>query len=155
MNEDQRLQLQNMINANNTEDYTELIRELKHSEIIRNDVKNLMFLKTKYSNDQEKIHFDAASECSFIFNYYTDIYNKIRKDELDTETLDKFLDVLKKIENGELNQHDGSFIVGTMLKKMYVDSALRKADKLNEGEITNEPKKADKQISWAEYKKML
>ena len=33
MNDKQRLQLQNMIKANNVEDQTDLIRKLKHSQI--------------------------------------------------------------------------------------------------------------------------
>ena len=59
-----------------------------------------------------------------------DIYNKIRKDEIDMTILLKFLDVLKKIEDNELDQHEGSFEVGKLLKELYVDSALRKAEKL-------------------------
>ena len=35
MNDKQRLQLQNMIKTNNVEDQTELIRNLKHSHILR------------------------------------------------------------------------------------------------------------------------
>jgi hypothetical protein len=156
MDDKQRLQLQNMITANNTEDYTELIRELKHSEILRNDIKNLLFLKNKYNNDQDKVQQDAVSECNFIFTYYTDIYNKLRKDELDIDIFYQFLDVLHKIEEGELNQHEGSFIVGSILKKLYVDSALRKADKLNDNgeEIQPQQKKADKEISWKNFKLM-
>jgi len=138
------------------EDYTELIRELKHSEILRNDIKNLLFLKNKYNNDQDKVQQDAVSECNFIFTYYTDIYNKLRKDELDIDIFYQFLDVLHKIEEGELNQHEGSFIVGSILKKLYVDSALRKADKLNDNgeEIQPQQKKADKEISWKNFKLM-
>jgi hypothetical protein len=42
-----------------------------------------------------------------------------------------------------------------LLKKLYVDSALKKADKLNEenGQTPRiEPKKADKEISWRQFK---
>mgnify|MGYP001077668488 CR=1 FL=1 len=153
MDEKQKLQLQSMINANDTEDFTELIRELKHSEIIRSEIKTLLFLKSKYNNDIEKVHLDAVSECNFVYTYYTDIYNKLRKDELDINILYKFLDVLQKIENGELNQHEGSFIVGSVLKELYVDSALKKADKLNG--IENDSNKElipPKIISWKDYK---
>ena len=142
-----------MINANDTEDFTELIRELKHSEIIRSEIKTLLFLKSKYNNDIEKVHLDAVSECNFVYTYYTDIYNKLRKDELDVNILYKFLDVLQKIENVELNQHEGSFIVGSVLKELYVDSALKKADKLNG--IKNDSNKElipPKIISWKDYK---
>jgi hypothetical protein len=132
MDESQKLHLQKMIAANNVEDQTELIRELKHSNIMRGELNNMLFLKAKYRDDPEKIHLECMNECNFLFTYYTDIYNKIRKDEIDITILNKFLDVLEKIENGELDQHEGSFEVGTLLKKLYVDSALRKAEKLDE-----------------------
>lgn len=155
MDDKQRLQLQNMIKANNTEDFTKSIRELKHSQIIRNDVNNLIILKSKYRNDPEKLHMEAASECNFLFTFYTDIYNKLRKDELDLAILIQLLNTLKQIEDGELDQHEASFKVGTILKELYVDSALKKADKLNEenDKVTKiEPKKAEKNISWKQYK---
>ena len=153
MDDNQRLQLQNMINANNTEDYTDLIRELKHSSIIREELNNLIFIKNKYNNDLEKVHLESVSECNFLFTYYTDIYNKLRKDELDVKIFYKFLDVLQKIENGNLNQHEGSFLVGSILKEIYVDSALRKADKLNDDNVESNKKTVENKISWAEFKK--
>ena len=100
MDDQQRLQLQNMIKANNVEDQTDFIRSLKHSQIIRNEVNNLILVKAKYRGDDAKIHEEGVSECNFLFTYYTDIYNKVRKDEIDIHILNKFLDVLKKIEDG-------------------------------------------------------
>jgi len=155
MDDKQRLQLQNMIKVNGTENYTDLIRELKHSQILRNEINKLIILKAKYRGDNEKIYIESVSECNFLFTYYTDIYNKLRKDELDINILNKLLDVLKKIEDGEYDQHEGSFIVGTILKQLYVDSALKKADKLNENsEESVEPKKAEVQISWKQFKNL-
>lgn len=155
MDDKQRLQLQNMIKANNVEDQTEFIRELKHSQIIRNDVNNLIKIKAKFKGDDAKIHEEGINECSFIFTYYTDIYNKIRKDEIDIGILNKFLDVLRRIEDGELDQHEGSFLVGSILKELYVDSALKKAEKLNANdEPREEPKKPEKNISYKQFKQM-
>jgi hypothetical protein len=155
MDDKQRLQLQNMIKANNVEDQTEFIRDLKHSQIIRDDVNNMILIKSKYQGDNDKINEECMNECGFLFTYYTDIYNKIRKDEIDIGILNKFLDVLKRIEDGELDQHEGSFLVGTILKELYVDSALKKAEKLNENE---EPKpesiKPQQNVSWKQFKKM-
>jgi hypothetical protein len=145
-----------MIKVNNVEDQTELIRNLKHSQILRTDVNNMIILKSKYRGDDEKIYNESITECNFLFTYYTDIFNKIRKDEIDIGILNKFIDVLKRIEDGELDQHEGSFAVGTLLKELYIDSALKKADKLDElnenGKI--EPKKAEVKISWKQFKKM-
>lgn len=154
MDDKARLQLQNMIKANNVEDQTGLIRELKHSDILKKDVQTLLSLKQKFGEDEEALKLESMCECAFLFNYYTDIYNKIRKDEIDLGILNKFLNVLKQIEDGNLDQHEGSFVVGTLLKEMYIDSALKKADKLDkehEGEnevIAVEPVK----ISWKQFK---
>ena len=98
---------------------------------------------------------EGVSECNFLFTYYTDIYNKVRKDEIDPVILNKFFDVLKQIEDGDLSQHEGSFAIGTLLKELYVDSALKKADKLNENnEINREPKKPQVDITWKQFKKI-
>ena len=155
MDDKQRLQLQNMIKVNNVEDQTELIRNLQHSQVLRNEVNNMILLKAKYRGDDEKIYNECVNECNFLFTYYTDIFNKVRKDEIEIGILNKFLDVLRKIEDGDLDQHEGSFMVGTILKELYVDSALKKAEKLDElAEKKEEPKKAEIQISWNQFKKM-
>lgn len=155
MDEKSRLQLQKMIKANDVEDVTDLIRELKHSHILENDINQLLLLKAKYRNDPDKIHEKGIQDCGFLFTYYTDIYNKVRKDEIDLTILNKFLNILRKIEDGEIDQHDGAFLVGTLLKEMYVDCALRKADKLNENEVVEEKPREKIEISWRDYKKRM
>jgi hypothetical protein len=160
MDDKTRLQLQNMIKANNAEDQTDLIRELKHSDIFKKNIATLLNLKKQYANDQDKLHMECMVECSFLFNYYTDLYNKIRKDEIDMEILYQFLDVLKQIEDGMVDQHEGSFMVGTLLKKIYVDSALKKADKLEReraADAANTPvivREEPVEISWKQFKRM-
>lgn len=155
MDDKQRLQLQNMIKTNNVEDQTDFIRNLKHSQIIRNEVNSMIMIKAKFRGDDAKINEECVNECNFLFTYYTDIYNKVRKDEIDIGILNKFLDVLKRIEDGELDQHEGSFLVGSILKELYVDSALKKADKLNAGEEPKpEPKKPEKLVSYKQFKKI-
>jgi hypothetical protein len=156
MDDKARLQLQQMIKTNNVSDQTQLIRNLKHSSILRSDIQNLMLLKNKYSNDPDTLNYEGVSECNFLWTYYTDLYNKIRKDEIDIKILFQFIDVLEKIEKGELDQHEGSFEVGTLLKKIYVDSALKKAEKLNnENDTNNENQfiKPQVEISWKQFKK--
>ena len=160
MDDKSRLQLNKMLSENNVLDQTDLIRNLKHSQILRTNVNNLILLKTKYPTDSESdstnLNFEAMQECNFLFTYYTDIYNKIRKNEIDLNILHQFLDVLKQIEDGDLDQHEGSFVVGTLLKKIYVDSALRKADKLNKEYPDKEDTiiKPQVQISWKDFKRM-
>ena len=155
MDNNQKLHLTNMIKANNVEDQTELIRKLNHSQILRGEINNMIMIKAKYRGDDEKIHMETVSECNFLFTYYTDIFNKVRKDEIDICILNKFLDVLKRIEDGELDQHEGSFAVGTLLKELYIDSALKKGEKLDElSEKMEQPKKPEIKISWKQFKKM-
>ena len=129
LNNQEKLDLAALIKANESEDFTEDIRSKKQSSLIRTDVKQMVYLKQKYerlakSNPGE---FDkmCTSQCNFLFNNYTDIYNKIKNDNLDLNILDNFLTILKKIEDGELNQHEGSYLVGKHLKELYIDSALR------------------------------
>jgi len=157
MDDFQRLQLQKMIKANGTEDHTHFIREIKHSSLLREQVNNMVILKAKYRDDPETLNLECMNDCNFLFTYYTDIYNKIRKDELDLNIFYKFLDVLKKIEDGELNQHEASFLVGTLLKELYIDSALKKAEKLDEqyGNTKEEPKKPNINISYKNWKNNL
>ena len=154
MDDKQRLQLQNMIKTNNVEDQTGLIRNLKHSQILRNEINNMIMIKAKYRGNDEKIAQECMNESNFLFTYYTDIFNKVKKDEIDINLLYKFLDILKKIEDGELDQHEGSFQVGTILKDIYVDSALKKAEKLDAANDSEkvEPKKANMNISWKQFK---
>jgi hypothetical protein len=155
MDDNQRLHLQKMIAANNVEDNTDLIRKLKHSNVLRQDVKNLLILRSKHSNPEE-LHYEAMSSCNFLFTYYTDIYNKIRKDEIDLSVLFKALDVLRDIEEGKLDMHTGAYEFGVLLKKIYVDSALKKAEKLNAE--NSEPEQTYKgpqvEISWKQFKQM-
>lgn len=154
MNDDQRLQLQKMISTNNVEDQTQLIRNLKHSEIFRSDIHKLLALKNKYGNNfDSSFTMESMVECSFLFTYYTDLYNKIKKDEIDLQMLYKFIDVLESIENGTKDQHEASFEIGTILKDMYIDSALKKADKLDaENPQVEEYRGADLNISWKQFK---
>jgi hypothetical protein len=143
-----------MIAANNVEDNTDLIRELKHSQILKENVNNLIMLKAKYPNDPDALNLEGMSECNFLFTYYTDIYNKIRKDEIDLKILYKAFDVLRNIEDGKLDQHTGAYEFGTLLKQIYVDSALKKADKLNaeNDNQVSEYKGAQVEISWKQFK---
>ena len=157
MDDKQRLQLANMIKANNVEDQTELIRSLKHSQVLRNEINNMILIKAKYRDNEEKIYEECINECGFLYTYYTDIFNKVKKDEIDIHILNKFLDVLRQIEDGKIDQHDGSFLVGTLLKELYVDSALKKAEKLDEEAKKNivEPLRAENNISWKQFKRMI
>ena len=152
-----RLQLQKMIDANNVVDCTQEIRDKKHSKPIREDVTRLVELKRKYSrlSQSNPDQFDkmCVSQCNFLFTNYTDIFNKVKKDEMNLEILSQLLNVLKNIEDGKIDQHTGAYEVGKLLKEMYIDSALMKSEKLDAKHRTPGPAKPKpKKISWKEYK---
>lgn len=152
MNDNERLQLQKMIKANDVEDQTHQIRKLKHSAQLKEDITNFLLLKGKYS--KEELFEISIQKCNFLFTNYTDIYNRIKNDEINIELLFQFLKVLSDIENGELDQHEGSFIVGKILKEIYIDSALKKAEKIDN--IYNNQKEEMIQpisIHWKDWKK--
>lgn len=158
LNNSDRLQLQQMIKANDVEDKTGLIRTTKHSEQIRAEVKKLHELKKKHAelakSDPTELDNICISNCSFLFERYTDIYNKVFKDEIDLNILDKFLDALKDIEDGNADQHEASVKVGKYLKELYVDSALKKTEKndLKAAEENDTSSTEPVEVSWQEYK---
>ena len=171
MNDSERLQLQKMIKTNDTEDNTVLIRSLQHSKLIWADVNNILSLKKKYADLEKSDPEEFATLCSghanFIFTTYTDIFNKVIKNEINLDTLLELINVLKSIEEGACDQHEGSFAVGKILKEMYIDSALIKSEnneRLNGnqsehlttiGEHTIEEPIIEEDISWKEYRKNM
>ena len=157
MNDSQRLKLNEMLSEKTDfQDNTTLIRKLKHSKFFLMDIETMLLIQNSPDKQHESAddkHIECMGSCNFLYTNYTDIYNKIRKDEIDINMLYEFIAVLKEIEDGTLDQHEASFKIGSSLKTMYVDSALRKSAKLD----------ADKQqkiiipsidICWKDYKKL-
>jgi hypothetical protein len=162
MNPQERLQLDKLIRANDVADNTNSIRELKHSKPIADDVMTLIKIKRDYQrlSKSNPSQFDSIciSRCSFLFNNYTDIFNKIKKDEIDLNILFQLIHILKMIEDGKLDQHTGSYEVGKLLKSIYIDSAMKKAEHTNKAHESKHGKDKYsatppvKKISWAEFK---
>tara|TARA_B100000902_G_scaffold397102_1_gene459905 strand:+ start:5308 stop:5796 length:489 start_codon:yes stop_codon:yes gene_type:complete len=159
MNSIDRLQLEKMIQANDVEDCTSEIREKRHSKKIREDVTTMIDMKKKYERlsktNPQQFEQMLTSKCSFLFTNYTDIYNRVKKEELKLSTLWELLNVLERIENQELDQHTGAYEVGNLLKKMYIDGALMKSENLDKksGKKIKKPDNV-KKITWQEYKAM-
>tara|TARA_B000000477_G_C6085190_1_gene225115 strand:- start:1029 stop:1520 length:492 start_codon:yes stop_codon:yes gene_type:complete len=161
MNETESLQLKKMISENQVEDQTNDIREKKHSEKIRADVTRMIELKKKYprleKTNSEQFDIMLTTQCSFLFNNYTDIFNKVKKNEINLDTLWQLLNILRRIEDGTVDQHVGSYEVGKLLKKIYIDSAITKDDNMrakNKQKNKQKNKPDKKKISWDEYKKL-
>ncbi len=158
MDEKTRLNLQEMIKSSDATDNTAKIRELKHSKLIKNDVERLLNLKKKYTRmatlEPKKYEKIIVSHCNFLFTNYTNIFNRLMKDELNINILHKFIAVLRDIEDEKFDQHEASVVVGQVLKELYVDSALQREKKLNVEEKKRAPKykKPANNISWAKFK---
>ena len=171
----EKLDLKRLLSSNECDDNTEYIRKFKHSIKMKNDLNHFTALKqsfcdklpiylSKYNPDelkcvQENFIIIAKQECSFLNTVYPDIFIKILKDELDIPLFQRLLDVLKQIEDNVTDQHEASVTVGKILKEIYIDSALRHGNHLDE--IYNNSKDNDeikkeivieKTITWEEYK---
>lgn len=153
MDSQDRLNLKKLISEYKPEETTSKIRTLKHSSKIKEDVERYLRLKSKYARlprqTQEKMY---RNQCSFLYNNYTNIFNKLIKEQLDLSILYRLLIVLKAIEDGKYDQHEGSVKVGEILKQLYIDSALKGGNQ-NEKKEKKERKRKGKKISWAEYKR--
>ena len=150
MNNEQKLNLDKIVNQYKPEETTALIRKLKHSENIRVDVKRFIILQQKYKRMKSSKNYRKIFEkqCSFIHKNYLNIFNRLLGENLDLKVLIQFLDVLRLIESGKINQHEGSVQIGYLLKEMFIDSVLReksKNKKIN--------KKPNMTISWSEWAK--
>jgi len=151
MNNDDRLNLKRLVSESECDDNTENIRKLKHSSLIRKDSKVIQILKSLHSTDGQLVE-QCRNRCSFLYNNYTDIFNRLVKDELDITILNRLLDVLQRIEDGLVDQHEGSVAVGTILKEMYVDSALKHGNNITDTSSVPIVYSESKAISWKQYK---
>ena len=167
IDDETRLNFDKMLKESGASDNTSKIRNLKHSDKIREQVTLMMEIKKKYPNLKRQTKDKMIeSKCMWLWQNYMNIYrlvvllglgiyNKLKKDELNLSILHNFLAVLKQIENGDLDQHEGSVKIGKILKELYVDSAVQQEKKREEKDKRKSKKKKNgMSISWNDYKKM-
>lgn len=161
MTSDEKLNLKKLISEMDTVDNTQYIRTAKQSIPLAKNVQEIENLKRQYVNlrgeQPEKFAEICQVKCKFLFENYTDIFNKLIKDEINLSIMQQFLSVLKLIEDGRVDQHEGSVIVGKILKELYLDSAIRRGENLDkqrekEGEDQGNVKNDGKEITWTKYK---
>jgi hypothetical protein len=145
LSESDRFQLKKMLEANSVEDQTLKIRENQHSGEIRRCIQCIVDHKAKGMSKSE-IENAVAVECSFLFFHYFEIYNMVLKD-VDLTILNRLLDVLEQIETGKCDQHEGSYLVGKLLKEVYIDGII----KTTHEEVV---RPQHKDISWKAFKKL-
>ena len=76
------------------------------------------------------------------------------KGELDLTITTKLLTVLKLIEDDKVDQHEGSVMVGKILKELYIDSVNKQTENLDKQYSDDTPTpETGKTLSWKEYKR--
>lgn len=161
MNVDEKLNLKKMLaQSQDYVDHTEDIRRLKHSGLLLDGLRDIEKLKRANVELREKSPDEFIEMCKhaapIMYNLYTDLFNKLVKDELNLVIMIKLIRILELIEQGNVDQNEGSVMVGKLLKELYVDSAMRLGEKLDKANETNEPiveKTPAKSISWKEWKR--
>ena len=152
----ERLDLKRLVAQSDCEDNTENIRRLKHSNKIAEDILSLTtFLQqTNLREDMTPSEFEqlARNTCPFLVQHYLDIFIRIMKNELNLPIMARLLQVLQEIEEGRVDQHEGSVVVGKILKDLYLDSAIRHGENLDkEHTIEKTPLKEGKPIFFSHY----
>jgi hypothetical protein len=158
IDDETRLNFDKMLKESGASDNTTKIRKLKHSSKIREQVSIMMDIKKRYTRlGKKSIDRMIDSQCAWLNTNYTNIFLRLKKNELDLDILHNLILCLKDVEDSKIDQHEASIKVGKILKKLYIDSAMKRQKKVD--------KKADKEkktfvqpkknISWSEYKKTL
>ena len=151
MDDNLKKKLKEMVNEYDSEEKTETIRKEKNSKQLHQNVQIMLNLKTKYGrllkSNPQQFRKMAINKCNFLFTNFTNIFNRLIKGELDLSILFKMIQVLEKIENGEVDQHEGSAMIGMILKKLYVDPVITKK------KVPKKPNFVNKNISWNDFKK--
>jgi hypothetical protein len=161
MNAEERLNLKKMLaQSQDYVDHTEDIRRLKHSGLLLDSMREIEKLKRANAemreNDPDQFTEMCKTVAPLMYNLYMDLFHKLVKDELNLVIMIKLIRVLELIEQGKLDQNEGSVMVGKILKELYVDSAVRLGDKLDKANELATPRQPDKiepkNIRWNEWK---
>jgi hypothetical protein len=163
MNADERLNLKKMLSQNKDYvDHTEDIRRLKHSGLLLDGMRDIEKLKRANVEMRQNKPDEFIEMCKTVaplmYNLYTDLFNKLVKDELNLVIMIRLIRILELIEQGQVDQNEGSVMVGKILKELYVDSAVRLGDKLDKQRDDENPTQQieiaePKNIRWSAWKR--
>ena len=119
MDNKQKAQLQKMIEEYGVQDTTQDIRDAKQSAILLKELYE--FERFKRTSRLSKYMFaeKARSVLSYWHSNYKSIFDKIIMNEIDMDILNTFVLTLKQIEDGQLNQHEASYKIGSILKQSF------------------------------------
>ena len=159
MNPQERVQLDKMIAAGNVEDVTSEIRKKKHSGVLKSELGSIRrILADRAAGALDLTEEEITNMCDnyapYMRVHYTDLFLRARKGDLDFDIMDNLIAVLERIENGSIDQHEGAHEVGTLLKRLYIDSALKRSDRLDDVDAATESADSEPiDVSYAQYKK--
>jgi len=158
IDDETRLKFNELLKESDASYNTEKIRKLKHSSKIKEQVSIMLDIKKRYTRlDKKTLDKMIDTQCNWLFTHYFNLFNKLKKDELDINILGQFVNALKAVEDGKIDQHEASVQVGQILKKLYIDSALKK-DKKEEAKRERQRKKKPanrkSNLTWSQFKKL-
>ena len=155
------IDLKGFMNSGKNNDHTCHIRDKKHSKQLFEDVGLLLSLIARYNTppnviDKNEFTNTCATQCWFLYRYYTDIFNRVKNKEIDIATLFKFIKVIEMIEQEQIDQMQGGELVAQIAKSLYLDSCERKSKNRENCVKSDESIKIEPthNISWKYYKEM-
>ena len=157
LSEQDKVQLAQMVSQSNAENYTKEIRDAKNSGKIKKSIEIMLEFMEKneelLNSNKDEFERQLLEKDNILFFDYFQLYNKILKKQVDLSLLNEMLTVLKKIEDGKLDQHEGSVVVGRLLKTIYIDSVVKENMDNDKKALDNKnfPNQG-KTLSWREFK---
>lgn len=146
MNDQHREKLAELIREHKPDDNTDYIRDNPRSDVLRNEVTQLAYIRRDHPNaDQDELQTLYQTHCPYLYHNHSGVLQSLVQGKVHTDMLHTLLQSLKRVELGELDQHEASFEVGQALKEKYIDKVIPQ----------NDPeKKHSKNISWKHYKQL-
>jgi len=185
----EKLDLKRLLKTSDCDNNTDHIRKVKHSSKIQKDIMEIIAHKKtnmklygcgirsvvednhayseglrrspeEYEQNPDRFELEAKVVGHFLYTNYPDIFRKVINDEINYEIMSRLLHILKGIEEEKVDQHEGSVLVGKVLKELYLDSAVRHGENLDkkhkkvavDDQETKKVASSEKLISWKEYK---
>lgn len=155
MDNKQKAQLQQMIEEYGVQDSTNEIREKKQSVVMMQELQAYKHFKRTSRLSKHMFVEKARQVLKYWHSNYKSIFDKIVMNEIDLDILNTFVMTLKDVEDGKINQHEASFRIGTLLKKIYVDEKINEPQKANSKKATTSSSSSSSTLTWKQYKEGL
>ena len=154
MNSVEKHQLEKIVRDNDYQNNTSKLRQLKHSKHIKDEINIMQNLKITHAKMREiepdKFYQLCSSKCYYLFTVYNFLFKKLYEDQLSIHIMNQLLETLDKVENGSLDQHEGSVEVGKILKTIYIDTKIQ--DVPQESTTASDTFVEPIKVSWKEFK---